>query len=83
MSILSGQCPSRRDRRLAGHLFPLAAPARVLAAAPWHRRRLHPVADSAGEFAIAMRGLMAAGFAGANVTIPHKLAAFEICDFGG
>ncbi len=27
-----------------------------------------------------MRGLLAAGFAGANVTIPHKLAAFEICD---
>ena len=27
-----------------------------------------------------MRGLVAAGFAGANVTAPHKLAAFEICD---
>ena len=32
------------------------------------------------DFATAMRGLLAAGFAGANVTIPHKLAAFEICD---
>ena len=32
------------------------------------------------NFAVAMRGLLAAGFAGANVTIPHKLAAFDICD---
>jgi shikimate dehydrogenase len=32
------------------------------------------------KFATAMRGLLAAGFAGANVTIPHKLAAFDICD---
>lgn len=31
-------------------------------------------------FALAVRGLVAAGFAGANVTAPHKLAAFEICD---
>ena len=37
-----------------------------------------PIRD--GEFAVAMRGLLAAGFAGANVTIPHKLAAFDICD---
>jgi shikimate dehydrogenase len=27
-----------------------------------------------------VRGLMHAGFAGANVTIPHKQAAFEVCD---
>jgi shikimate dehydrogenase len=27
-----------------------------------------------------VRGLMHAGFAGANVTIPHKLGAFEVCD---
>jgi len=32
------------------------------------------------HFAAAVRGLMYAGFAGANVTIPHKLAAFEVCD---
>lgn len=31
------------------------------------------------EFAVAVRGLAAAGFAGANVTIPHKLAAFDVC----
>ncbi|MBN8873592.1 MAG: shikimate dehydrogenase [Rhodospirillales bacterium] len=36
---------------------------------------IHPDA-----FATAVRGLRDAGFAGANVTIPHKLAAFEICD---
>lgn len=32
------------------------------------------------DFATAVRGLAAAGFAGANVTIPHKLAAFAVCD---
>jgi shikimate dehydrogenase len=31
-------------------------------------------------FALAVRGLAASGFAGTNVTAPHKLAAFEICD---
>ena len=39
-----------------------------------------PLRVRPGEFAPAMRGLLAAGFAGANVTIPHKLAAFEVCD---
>ena len=39
-----------------------------------------PLPIRAGEFGTAMHGLLAAGFAGANVTIPHKLAAFEICD---
>lgn len=32
------------------------------------------------RFADTVRGLMNAGFAGANVTIPHKLAAFAVCD---
>ncbi len=32
------------------------------------------------EFVSALRGLRAAGFAGVNVTIPHKLAAFDLCD---
>ena len=31
------------------------------------------------ELADAFRGLVALGFAGANVTIPHKLAAVELC----
>jgi shikimate dehydrogenase len=39
-----------------------------------------PLPIQEGQFATAMRGLVAAGFAGANVTIPHKLAAFAICD---
>jgi shikimate dehydrogenase len=39
-----------------------------------------PLPIRPGDFATAVRGLVAAGFAGANVTIPHKLAAFEICD---
>src|SRR5690242_12195521 len=39
-----------------------------------------PLPIRPGDLPVAMRGLLAAGFAGANVTIPHKLAAFEICD---
>jgi shikimate dehydrogenase len=39
-----------------------------------------PLPIRPGVFAIAVRGLLAAGFAGANVTIPHKLAAFDVCD---
>jgi shikimate dehydrogenase len=39
-----------------------------------------PLPIRPGGFATAMRGLLASGFAGANVTIPHKLAAFDICD---
>ena len=40
-----------------------------------------PLPIQPGMLATAMHGLLAAGFAGANVTIPHKIAAFEICDF--
>jgi shikimate dehydrogenase len=36
---------------------------------------IHPA-----HFPAAIRGLMFSGFAGVNVTIPHKVAAFEICD---
>jgi shikimate dehydrogenase len=32
------------------------------------------------HFPAAVRSLMLAGFAGVNVTIPHKIAAFAICD---
>jgi shikimate dehydrogenase len=32
------------------------------------------------QLADAVRGLVASGFAGANVTAPHKLAAAELCD---
>jgi len=39
-----------------------------------------PLAIRPEDFATAVRGLLATGFAGANVTIPHKLAAFAICD---
>jgi shikimate dehydrogenase len=33
-----------------------------------------------GQLATAVRGLAASGFAGANVTVPHKEAAFAVCD---
>ena len=36
--------------------------------------------DSARAVAHAVRGLSAMGFAGANVTIPHKQAVVELCD---
>jgi shikimate dehydrogenase len=39
-----------------------------------------PLPISPEHFRQSVRGLMHAGFAGANVTIPHKLAAFEVCD---
>lgn len=39
-----------------------------------------PLPIRPADFTVAIRGLVAAGFAGANVTIPHKLAAFAICD---
>jgi shikimate dehydrogenase len=39
-----------------------------------------PLPIEPAHFTAAIRGLMAAGFAGLNITIPHKLAAFAICD---
>ena len=39
-----------------------------------------PLAVASEDFAAAVRGLRAAGFAGANVTIPHKESAFAMCD---
>jgi shikimate dehydrogenase len=39
-----------------------------------------PLAARPEDFATALRGLVAAGFRGANVTIPHKEAAFALCD---
>ena len=39
-----------------------------------------PLPIEPDHFPAAIRGLMRAGFAGVNVTIPHKVAAFAICD---
>jgi shikimate dehydrogenase len=39
-----------------------------------------PLAIEPAHFPAAVRGLMLAGFAGVNCTIPHKLAAFGVCD---
>jgi shikimate dehydrogenase len=39
-----------------------------------------PLPIDPAHFPIAIRGLMAAGFAGVNVTIPHKVVAFAVCD---
>lgn len=39
-----------------------------------------PLPIRPGHFDTAVHGLAAAGFVGANVTIPHKLEAFALCD---
>jgi shikimate dehydrogenase len=39
-----------------------------------------PLSVRAEELEQAVRGLAATGFVGANVTIPHKLAAAKLCD---
>ena len=39
-----------------------------------------PLAAAPERLAAAVRGLAAAGFAGANVTVPHKEAALALCD---
>ena len=39
-----------------------------------------PLPIRAEDFPAAARGLRAAGFRGMNVTQPHKLAAFAVCD---
>ncbi len=39
-----------------------------------------PLPIDPAHFSAAIRGLMFAGFAGVNCTIPHKVAAFEVCD---
>lgn len=39
-----------------------------------------PLAVAPADLAAAVRGLRAAGFAGANVTVPHKEAVLALCD---
>lgn len=39
-----------------------------------------PLPIEPAHFPAAIRGLALSGFAGANVTIPHKVAAFGVCD---
>ena len=39
-----------------------------------------PLAVAPADLATAVRGLRAAGFAGANVTVPHKEAVLALCD---
>jgi shikimate dehydrogenase len=39
-----------------------------------------PLPIDPADFPAAIRGLLLAGFAGLNVTIPHKVSAFAVCD---
>jgi shikimate dehydrogenase len=80
MNVLSG------NARLAGIIgWPVSHSRSPRLHGSWLRRygidgAYVPLAIRPDDFAMAVRGLAAAGFAGANVTIPHKLAAFAICD---
>lgn len=79
MRILSGQA---RIAGIAG--WPVAHSRSPRLHGFWLRRyevdgAYIPLPIRPGEFAAAMHGLIAAGFAGSNVTMPHKIAAFEIC----
>jgi shikimate dehydrogenase len=80
MPILSGQA------RVAGVLgWPIAHSRSPRLHGFWLERHgidgaYLPLPVRPEEFERAVRGMVALGFAGANVTIPHKLAAFAICD---
>lgn len=63
---------------VAGSLSPRMQNAAFAAAGlDWAYVPLPVAAERLGE---AVRGLVALGFAGANVTIPHKRAVIELCD---
>lgn len=80
MSILSGKA------RLAGIIgWPISHSRSPRLHGFWLERHgidgaYVPLAIRPEDFAAAVRGLMLAGFAGANVTIPNKIAAFDVCD---
>ncbi|MCB8873916.1 shikimate dehydrogenase [Acidisoma silvae] len=80
MAILSGQA------RLAGVIgWPVAHSRSPRLHGFWLNRHsidgaYLPLPVRPEDFQTAVRGLVAAGFAGANVTIPHKEAAFAVCD---
>ena len=72
---------SRRRHGLAGHAFALAAHAQLLAGASmdWSGRYV-PLAIKPGGLRDALRALHPLGFAGCNLTIPHKQTAMTIVD---
>jgi shikimate dehydrogenase len=80
MTILSGKA------RLAGVLgWPVSHSRSPRLHGFWLRRHgidgaYLPLPVAPEDFTTALRGLMALGFRGANVTIPHKEAAFALCD---
>lgn len=79
MSILSG---AARVAGIAG--WPVAHSRSPRIHGFWLRRygidaAYIPLPIAPGCFPDAVRGLMASGFAGVNVTLPHKIAAFEAC----
>jgi shikimate dehydrogenase len=80
MPILSGHA------RLAGIAgWPVSHSRSPLIHGLWLRRHAIdgaylPLAIRPESFQIAVHGLRAAGFAGSNVTLPHKVAAFDVCD---
>jgi shikimate dehydrogenase len=91
-----GTSPPEPDQRFAGILTGSTKLAGISGWPVSHSRspRLHgfwlrrhnidgayvPLPIRPGDFPVAVRGLRAAGFRGLNVTQPHKLVAFEVCD---
>jgi shikimate dehydrogenase len=80
MSILSGKA------RIAGITgYPVSHSRSPRLHGFWLRRHnidgaYIPLPIPPDRYREAIKGLVAAGFAGANVTIPHKLNAFAVCD---
>ena len=65
--------------RLADQPFALAAHSWLLAEAAWHRRQLHaPAGRTRQPWPISSTALQPNGYAGCNVTIPHKESVFRL-----
>ncbi len=79
-TTLTGKSEDRRGVRLSGRSFALAAAARLLAGATWHRRRLYAVRHASRDLPRAVRALPGLGFRGGNVTLPHKERALGLVD---
>ncbi len=74
------QVPAGRGDGLPGHAFPLAAAAQCLVRPVWLAGVYVPLAIKPEGLRAALAALPALGFAGCNVTIPHKETAMAAMD---
>jgi len=76
----------QRDFKLAGVIgWPVFQSRSPIVHAAWMRQygilgAYVPMAVQPGRLEAALRGLAALGFAGCNITLPHKEAAFALVD---